>query len=224
MTLVDSDKKILYIFLDESGNLDFTRKTGATTHYVLAAIHVLAPINTSQKLQQLKYSLLCEGADIEFFHASEDKQAVRDKVIDQLKTMAADIKVNYIYAKKTKTHPKYQNNVAFYALLGKTLLKYIASYKANGYDKIVIVFDKALTKREQKGFLGEVKPELKKIGKPYNIYFHQTLSDFNGQIADYFAWAKYVALERSEMRPSMALSDIAVSEFDIFSRGVKEWY
>lgn len=214
----------LYIFLDESGNLDFSRNHGATVHYVLAAVSVLLPLTSSQKLQQLKYTMLREGEDIEYFHASEDKQATRNKVIEQLATMANDIKVNYIYAKKTKTHPRYQTNAKFYGLLGKTLLKYIVNYKSNGFEKIVIVFDKALTKKEQKAFLGEVKPELKKVGKPYNIYFHQTLSDFNGQIADYFAWSKYVSLERNEQRPLTALASIEKREFDIFKRGTREWY
>ena len=216
--------KALYIFLDESGNLDFSRNRGATLHYVLAAVSVLVPLNSSQKLQQLKYSMLCDGEDVEFFHASEDKQATRDKVIEQLKTMGNDIKVNYIYANKAKTHPKYQSSAAFYALLGKTLLHYIVSYKSNGFDKIVIVFDKALTNKDQKAFLGEVKPALKKIGKPYSIFFHRTLSDFNGQIADYFAWSKYISLERGELRPLDSLSDIEMKELDIFRRGEKEWY
>lgn len=212
----------LYIFLDESGNLDFSR--GGTTHYVLAAVTTTNPLATSQELQQLKYNLLEEGVDTEYFHASEDKQAVRNEVIKKLQTMSNTLKVHYIHAQKPKTHPKLQSSSAFYGKLGTTLIKYIISYKANGFDDIVIVFDKALTGRERKSFLGEIKPELKSLGKPYKIYFHRTLSDFNGQIADYFAWSKYVSLERDEQRPLTSLSGISMTEFDLFRRGTKEWY
>lgn len=212
----------LYIFLDESGNLDFSR--GGTKHYVLAAITSINPLASSQDLQQLKYESLEQGIDAEYFHASEDKQATRDEVIKRLQTMSNTVKVHYIYAEKPKAYPALQNSAAFYAKLGTTLIKFIINYKSNGFNQIVIVFDKTLPKREQKAFLGEIKPELKKLGKPYQIYFHRTLSDFNGQIADYFAWAKYVSLERGEQRPLTALSNITMTEFDLFARGTKEWY
>lgn len=212
----------LYVFLDESGNLDFSR--GGTEHYVLAAITSVNPLASSQDLQQLKYSQLEKGIDTEYFHASEDKQATRDEVIKRLQTMSNTVKVHYIYAKKPKTHPVLQNTAAFYGKLGTTLCKFVVGYKANGFDKVIIVFDKALTKKDQKAFLGEIKPELKRLGKPYEIYFHRTLSDFNGQIADYFAWAKYVSLERSEMRPINALGNVEMTEFDLFARGTKVWY
>ena len=212
----------LYIFLDESGNLDFSH-TG-TEHYVLAAITSTNPLVSSQDLQRLKYVQLEDGIDTEYFHASEDKQITRDKVIKQLQTMSNTIKVHYIYAKKSKTHPTLQNSASFYGKLGTTLVKFVVGYRSNGFDKVVIVFDKALQNKDRKTFLGEIKPALKKLGKPYEIYFHRTLSDFNGQIADYFAWSKYVSLERNEQRPIQALSNVTMTEFDLFARGPKEWY
>ena len=212
----------LYIFLDESGNLDFSR--GGTEHYVLAAVTTVNPLATSQDLQQLKYDQLEDGVDTEYFHASEDKQVTRNKVIKRLQTMSNTIKVHYIYAKKPKAYPALQSSAAFYAKLGTTLIKFIVGYRSSGFDEVVIIFDKALTSRDQKAFLGEIKPELKKLDKPYKIYFHRTLSDFNGQIADYFAWSKYVSLERDEQRPLQSLSNITMTELDLFARGTKEWY
>lgn len=212
----------LYIFLDESGNLDFS-KTG-TRHFVLAAVAALVPLDSSKPLQQLKYSLLSKGIDLQHFHASEDKQQVRDQVfavINDLKSMTA----HYIYADKSKTQPQYQVTAQFYGLLGKTLLKYIFNGQlATQYDQIVIIFDKNLTNKEQGVFHKMVKPELKKSGKPFHIYFHQTLSDFNGQVADYFAWAQFVFLERGEKRPLQAVSKIKITEFDIFKSGTKYYY
>lgn len=213
---------VLYVFLDESGNLDFSR--GGTEHYVLAAVTTVDPLLSSQKLQSLKYTQLERGIDTEYFHASEDKQTTRNDVISTLQTMSADIKVHYIHAKKPKTNPTLQNSAAFYAKLGTTLMKFIVSYRSNGFEELMIVFDKALNNKDQKAFLGEIKPELKKLDKPYKIYFHRTLSDFNGQIADYFAWSKYVSLEKDEQRPLQALNAITMTQFDLFARGIKEWY
>lgn len=214
--------KTLYIFLDESGNLDFSN-TG-TENYVLAAVTAIQPLESSIALQQLKYVLLAQHEDVEHFHASEDKQTIRDRVFNTIKQLD-NIRINYIYAKKRLAHPTYHDSASFYALLGKTLLKYLFNGRATQqYSKIVVVFDKALSSKEQKKFLKVVKPELKAIGKPYAIYFHRTLSDFNGQIADYVAWAKYVALERDERRPLSELEGISHEEFNIFQRGTHEYY
>jgi hypothetical protein len=212
----------LFIFLDESGNLDFSPK--GTDHFVLSAITALKPISSSSALQDLKYDLLKIGEDVQYFHASEDKQIVRDAVFLAINALD-NIRINYIYAEKRKTHPTLQGTPQFYGLLGKTLLGYLLrGYQANQFSQVIIIFDKALSKKAQNQFLKTMKPRLKQLGKPYQIYFHQTLSDFNGQIADYSAWAKYVSLERNEVRPLKALGNIPVSSFDIFRTGTKKYY
>lgn len=213
----------LFIFLDESGNLDFSSK--GTNHFVLAAVTALQPIQSSTELQELKYRLLSDGEDVQHFHASEDKQATRDVVFKVINELADNIRINYIHAEKCKAHPSVRDTADFYGLLGKTLLNYILKgYQAKRISKVIIIFDKALTKKEQNQFLKTVKPQLKTLGKAYGIYFHQTLSDFNGQIADYAAWAKYVSLERSENRPLRALGNIQATSFDIFQNGKTKYY
>jgi hypothetical protein len=212
----------LFIFLDESGNLDFSAK--GTAHFVLAAITALQPIQSSTELQNLKYRLLGQGEDTQHFHASEDKQATRDEVFRTINGLS-NIHINYIHAEKCKAHPSVRDTADFYGLLGKTLLIYLLKgYRVAQFDQVVIIFDKALTKKEQNQFLKTIKPQLKSLGKPYRIYFHQTLSDFNGQIADYAAWAKYVSLERSENRPLQALENIKIASFDIFKNGKTKYY
>lgn len=214
----------LYVFVDESGNLDFTPR--GTKYFVLSAVTAINPIESSNKLQQLKYDLLAEGSgggEFQCFHASEDKQPVRDKVFSCISKMDS-IKINYIIAEKRRTHPKYHNS-NFYGLLGSALTKYLLlKYEKSEYDKIIVVFDQILTKNEQSSFLKQVKPALKEIGKPYAIYFHRTMSDFNGQIADYCAWAKYVELEKGELRPMKELGDIKKEIFDIFNKGNAYYY
>lgn len=214
----------LYVFVDESGNLDFSPK--GTRHFVLAAVTARVPLDSSNRLQELKYELLASGPggdEFENFHASEDTQQIRDRVFEKINGLL-NIKINYIYTDKRKTHPKYQND-SFYGLLGSALVKYLLKvHSSSPYQKVIVVFDQALTKKERKNFLKSVKPELKKIGTPFAIYFHRTMSDFNGQIADYCAWAKYVSLERGEMRPIAELATLPQDEFDIFKSGTTLYY
>lgn len=211
---------ILYVFIDESGNMDFSDK--GTKHFVLAAVTTLQPLVSSSALQSLKYNLLKEnfwGQDFQNFHASEDRQNIRDRVFLEIAKMR-DIHINWLWAEKSKTVSKYQKKEMFYSLLWWALTKYLVmKWQESDFEKIVIVFDKALTKKEQDTFYAEVKPKLKEIGKPYAIYFHHTVSDFNGQIADYLAWAKYVSLEKWENRPLESIKCIPQQEFNIFRYG-----
>lgn len=96
------------------------------------------------------------------FHASEDRQWVRDMVFDEIQKLKNDIRIYNLYAQKCKTHPSYQNKPAFYSLLGGALVKYLLkTWKESEYEKIVIVFDRALRGKEQKAFYKAVKPKVK---------------------------------------------------------------
>lgn len=216
----------IFVFLDESGQLDFS--SNGSKHFVLAAVTTLNPLQTSSTLQKLKYKFLANPLDNqahECFHASEDKQLVRDQVFLELENIKNDLLINYIWADKTKTHPTIQSRTDFYSLLGSSICKYLLKkWKISNFDKVIIVFDKILTNKEEKAFLKKLKPELKALGKPYSIYFHQTKADFNSQIADYAAWAKYVALEKNEMRPMNSLKHFSISDFDIFQKGSTHYY
>ena len=74
----------VYIYLDKSGNLDFA--DSGTKHFVLCAMITPQVLKTHGLLHQLKHKLLEQGNDIENFHATEDKQAVRNQVF---RTIAA---------------------------------------------------------------------------------------------------------------------------------------
>jgi len=77
--------KCLFIFIDESGNFDFS-PTG-TKYFVLTAVSTLHPLNDREKLFKFKYQSLIDGIDQESFHATEDKQVIRDQVFKIIKNL-----------------------------------------------------------------------------------------------------------------------------------------
>jgi hypothetical protein len=166
----------LFVFIDESGNFDFSEK--GTRHFVMAGVAALAPLDSAAEMQALRYQLLAEGVDASSFHAAEDRQYIRDRVFD-----------------------------------------------ASDYQRVVVVFDQALTKKKQGDFHGVIKPELKAMRKPFHIYFQKMVTDMNGQIADYVAWSKYVQLERRELRPWESINaSLRPSDFNIFRDGTMLYY
>jgi len=64
--------------LDEGGNLDFS--DNGTNYFVLTSISKERPFEAYKEMLELKYDLIESGLDIEYFHASEDRQSVRDRV------------------------------------------------------------------------------------------------------------------------------------------------
>lgn len=74
--------KTLYLFVDESGNFDFSPK--GTKFFVLSCLSTFYPVAEREKLLLLRYELLRDGFNQEYFHATEDRQEVRSKVFDIL--------------------------------------------------------------------------------------------------------------------------------------------
>ena len=70
----------LYVFLDEGGNLDFS--PSGTRYFTLTGVTLSRPFPCDSELHALRFDLIETGLDIEYFHASEDRQPVRDKVFE----------------------------------------------------------------------------------------------------------------------------------------------
>ena len=190
--------KTLYIYLDESGNFDFGPK--GTKHFVLCAMTTISPIVAHTSLLTLKHSLLEQGIDIEHFHATEDKQTIRNQVFNQIKSVK-ELNFDFAYVDKSEVGLGLKDPTSLYLTLAKPLLEYcFLNYKTDDVNKIVVILDKALGKKSRELFRKLIKPDLKTMGIPFRIYFHFVRSDFNAQIVDYVAWSLYVKLEGNERR------------------------
>jgi hypothetical protein len=200
----------MIVFLDESGNLDFSHK--GTRHFVLTAVVSYEPNKTVETIERMKCRLLERGLNSEYFHATEDLQLLRDEMFRNIAKMRDNFRVFYSYAKKSKLSDRTPAQV--FAMLAAELIRGVAGYTGNS-KPLCLVFDRTLTKKEEKVFRAKIKPMLKATGRPFHIYFHRTMSDYNAQIADYCSWAKYVSLERKENRPMESLSGLSITEYQI---------
>lgn len=247
MLLYKSEQKTLYIFIDESGNFDFS-PTG-TKYFVLTAVSSLSPLRSRDDLvrkgYELKYKGWQEGEKEYFFHATEDKQEIRDWVFSLIKQLD-DIEIDAVLAQKNKTNPSLyvqldpkpkltgglilkttRSEERFYDKISQILLQYIFNryQRQQNVEKIVVVLDSIFTDKKREYVLKSLKQYLKnKFQKPFYIYFHKTATDINCQIADYCGWAVYVNVERGETRPLKEIQDRVKSSFDVFQGGAEEYY
>lgn len=230
--------KTLFLFLDESGNFDFSRK--GTKYFVLSCLSTFQPVEERESLLKLRYELLSDGFDQEFFHATEDEQIIRDKVFNIITSLKMDIEVHSVIARKNKANPvlykeeylkkgkriKRVVGSEFYQRICRTLLQYVfrrSNFK--GADKIIVVIGSIFTKDKQSLILRTLKKYLKEnFSMPFEIYFHRSEADLNCQIVDYCGWAIYVKQERDEKRPYNLIKSKIKSEFEIFKRGKEIYY
>ena len=237
-TKTKNASRTLYLFIDESGNFDFSPK--GTKYFTLTGFVTFQPVTKRDRLLQLRYRLLSDGYNIEQFHATEDKQAVRDEVYDFLADLGNSYEVHSVIAQKNKVNPSlyketYQKKgktitrntgMGLYKKLCETLLKYIFRGKDGAVDTIIIVLGSIYTGEKRKVLLQTLKHFLKENFPhiPFEIYMHQTCADLNCQLADYCCWAIYVNAEREESRPYKMIEPQIKSIFDIFESGTTIYY
>jgi hypothetical protein len=231
-------QKTLYLFLDESGNFDFSAK--GSKYFIVTALATYDPVIDRELLLRLRYELLQQGEDQEYFHASEDKQSVRDAVFQILAGIEDHYEVHSVIAQKNKAHPSLYKEVykkkgkiiervtgiPLYQQLCQTLLTYVFTGKGRDIENIVVVLASLTEGDKGRVILRTLKQFLKAEypGIPFEIFSHRSCADLNCQLADYCCWAIFVKWERVELRPYEIIKKRIQNEFPLFRNGRNEHY
>lgn len=219
--------KCLYIFLDEGGNLDFSKK--GTKYFTLTAVTRTRPFLPYPEFVELKYDILESGVDTQYFHATEDRQDVRDRVFEVIKKHVKDFRIDCIVAEKSKTHPTLYDAGEFYGMMLGCLLKYIVrGYDLTRYNHVIVMTDRLPLKKHSGGVMeAAIKGALAKYlpqNVGYRVMHHESKSNFNLQIADYCNWAIYRKWSMTDFRSYKIIQSSVRSEFDIFRKGQTNYY
>lgn len=218
--------KTLYIFIDEGGNLDFS--PSGTKYFVLSGISQERPFDIYEDLTNLKYDLLEQGLDIEYFHASEDKQKIRDLVFNIIKKYLTKLRLDSLVVEKRKTGTTLQVDERFYPEMLGYLLKYVVErYDLSIVKQVLIFTDKIPLNSKREAIEKAIKTTLKHklpSGVAYKTFHHSSKSNFNLQIADYCNWAVYRKWESADERSYQYIKEFLKSEFDIFRSGTTYYY
>lgn len=218
--------RILYIFLDEGGNLDFS-ETG-TKYFTLTSLSKERPFEEYKSICELKYDLIESGLEIEYFRASEDKQAVRNCVFNIINDHLDQTRIDSLIVEKKKTAPGLRREERFYPeMLGYLLFYIVNGYNLNLFHKIIVFTDNLPIQRKRKA----VEKAIKKVlahklpaNVTYHIFHHASKSNCDLQIVDYCNWAIYRKWEKQDLRSYEIIKRSIQSEFDIFRPGRRYYY
>jgi len=159
-TTSEPDRKAIYLFIDEAGNFDFGHS--GTRHFLLAGVLMRRPFAHLPALLDVKYDLLEEGLDLEYFHASEDRQAVRDRVFGCLAAHADRMRLHSVVACKTEIEDALRAPERLYAAAFEQLVRDALSADpppAGG--QFVVVTDALPVRRGGAAVRGAVRATLK---------------------------------------------------------------
>ncbi len=179
------------------------------------------------QLSLLKHCLIREGYDLEYFHASEDRQIIRDQVFDILEK-GTSYEVDSVIVEKAKTNPSIRDFPKVYVRVYECLVRYILNRYES--EKIIVFTDTIPHVKKREAIKKGLKEAIRKVvgrGKPFHIFHHSSKSHFCLQAADYCCWAIYKKWGNwggLEMRPYGKIKQKVRSEFDIFERGGTVYY
>ena len=221
----ESKDRTLYVFLDESGNFDFSKN--GTEYFILSGLSCYRPFEWYSDFIDLKFNLMEKFSGIEEFHCSEDKQFVRDKVFSILSNYYQSFRVDSIIVQKNKTIPSIKNLKKFYPLILKILLSYIVrNYDKDEISKLIFITDELSVRREKEAITKGIKLHLSKSfgKKPYKIFHWNSKSTIGLQAVDYVCWAIQRKWRIQDSRSYDLIKRSIQSEFDVFKSGEKEYY
>jgi hypothetical protein len=216
----------LYVFLDEAGDFNFS-VTG-TRFFTFTTITKTRPFSWDAPVISLKYDLIEVGLDIEYFHAAEDRQAVRDKVFAIIGNNLTDLRIDSLIVEKPKTGPALQVLEKFYPRMISYLLRYVLDPKnLRNFSEVIVITDSIPVSKKREAVEKAVKQTLSRMlpnGTRYKILHHASKSCTGLQIADYCNWAIFRKWERGDLRSYGLIRSGICSEFDIFKTGQRYYY
>jgi len=216
----------LYVFLDEAGDFNFSA-TG-TKFFTFTTITKTRPFPWDTPLLSLKYDLIEVGVDMEYFHAAEDRQAVRDHVFAIIRNDLGSFRIDSLVIEKRKTGPALQVLENFYPRMISYLLRYVLDPRnLKEFAEVIVITDSIPVSRKREAVEKAVKQTLSRMlppGTRYRILHHASKSCAGLQIADYCNWAIFRKWERGDLRSYELIRSVMMSEFDIFKTGNRYYY
>lgn len=220
------NERFLYIFLDEAGDFNFS--ANGSKYFTMGCVSRERPFGDYSEFVNLKYDLVEHGMNIEYFHASEDRQAVRDQVFDIIARNLAGMRVDAVVVEKRKTGPGLYEPSKFYPRMLGYLLRYVLQgHSLDRYKEVVVFTDRIPLKGKRDAVEKTVKTTLANMlpkSARYRLLHHDSKSNFQLQIADYCTWAIHRKWSRNDSRSYDVISPAVKSEFDIFRNGMRYYY
>lgn len=220
---------IVYVFADETGNFDFSRKNGASKYFGVGTIVLRdeQPAALSADLGQLRRALAWRSQGLDsFFHATYDKQPVRDEVFKVISRH--DFSFYATMFEKSKAQPQWRaSDHEFYKYSWFYHFKHLAVREIRPGDSLFVAAAEIGTKKDRAIFrtaVNDVLSQCVNYRVPRVLAFWPNSSEPCLQVADYCTWAISRKYERNDLRSYGLIAGKIRGDFDIFRSGTVHYY
>lgn len=215
----------VYVFGDEAGNFDFSRGPGASRFFLLTTVTML-DCGIATALLDLRRQLAWDGLELkDGFHATEDRQAVRDRVFRVL--AGYEFRIDATILDKPKAEPQIRTSrEAFYEIAWYHHLKYVAPILVKPGDELHLIAASLGSAAERRSFHNAIEGVVKTrmVNVTCRTAFWPAAVDPCIQVADYCSWAVQRKWEKGDCRSYDLIQDKIRSEYDVFERGTRLYY
>ena len=218
------NERVLYCFLDEGGNFDFSDK--GSRYFTYTCLTTKRPFFADAGLDAYKYDLIEYGLAHHYFHACEDNKHDKGKVFGALSNHLNSFKLDSVIIDRTQVTKEKRNQHYVYTrvfahLLAK-VIKEEFSNQSNIPTKLIVITDTIPINTKRKVVEGNIKQTLQALipkGVKYHLLHHPSSSHYGLQIADYCNWAILRRWERGEDLYYTKIQEALRSEYSQFNYG-----
>lgn len=237
--------KPLYIFVDESGNFDFSTK--GSRYFTLTCVSMQRaekiplypelsnPFPIYNSFDGYKHFLLENSQTfnlkdgLESFHCSEDNKIIRKNMFTIIARHLTDIRIDSLIVEKRKLKPELQNQKSLYSRMFPHLLNYTikGSVKQLRPNQIIVIADNIAKSSKRHAIKMTVAKSLKHSiptdTVPYRLFYHASKAHYGLQLVDYCSWAIFRKWEKGDTQHHAMIQSAIKSEHDIF-KGHRQLY
>lgn len=210
----------MHVFSDEGGDLTFKPPGKGISRYFMIGTVAMEDCAIGVELLDLRRDLAWRGIQLDQFHATSDKQRVRDRVFDLI--AKTDLRYDVTILDKRKAFPRISADPLYcYKLAWFLHFKYVAPAIVGPLDELLVVASalqikkkKALVHSAVRSVVNQVSPTV-----VFHTAFSPTMSDPCLQVADYITWAIQRKYEMGDDRSYDLVSHLVSTEFEPWING-----
>lgn len=214
----------VYVFADEGGDFVFKHGEGVSRYFIIGTV-AMRETRIGLEVLNLRRELAWAGMVLPEFHASHDKQRVRDRVFDVIARSNVRIDATILDKPKTQDHLR-ADPLRFYKQAWYLHFKYVAPRIAGSLDELFVVTSSLRIKRKKQAIHWAVQDVVHQVSPTaiFHTAFWPAVSDPCLQVADYATWAIQRKYELDDTRSYDHVSSKIGSEFQPFAVGTKTYY
>jgi len=214
-----------HIFADEAGCFTFNRGQNVSRYFILCTIS-MRDCAVGDNMVRLRRQLARDGLSVgDQFHATEDRQIVRDRVYQEICKHEFTIQATIMEKSKSRPHIR-ESKPTFYKYGWYYHFKHGIARSLPPTVDLLVTAAAIGSRKERTSFLASVNDVIGQLMPrgTWQTDFCSSAVDPCVQVADYCAWAIQRKYERGDERSYDLIKDKITYEFDLWSRGDTHYY